>query len=268
MALEEPEGAGAADAREGGEGARGAGHHRRRRLARTAWARRCRSRAASRSTRASPSAARCRQGIFSSPRQVREKNEVIHFAVSLRPKACASSRPGRRSACATPARTTRCCRTCSSPKARCRCAGPPASGTRCSTCLPVLAAAGVLGLPRRGAARASARSRWCASASRARCCSRRSARWRTSCAAELAHADWIARRGGKPGRESTNRSMIDRTLVARGVLGTVDAAMNAAGAAFYRSRPRAVVPRRAGRALPPGRAAEAFAARTALGLEV
>ena len=50
-------------------------------------------------------------------------------------------------------------------------------------------------------------------------------------AAELAHADWIAcAEAGKPGRESTNRSMIDRTLVARGVLGTVDAAMNAPAA--------------------------------------
>jgi alkylation response protein AidB-like acyl-CoA dehydrogenase len=54
--------------------------------------------------------------------------------------------------------------------------------------------------------------------------------------AQLAHADWIAcAAAGKPGRESTNRSMINRTLVARGVLGTVDAAMNVAGgAAFYR----------------------------------
>jgi alkylation response protein AidB-like acyl-CoA dehydrogenase len=54
--------------------------------------------------------------------------------------------------------------------------------------------------------------------------------------AQLAHADWIACAvEGKPGRESTSRSMVDRTLVARGVLGTVDAAMNAAGgAAFFR----------------------------------
>jgi alkylation response protein AidB-like acyl-CoA dehydrogenase len=55
-------------------------------------------------------------------------------------------------------------------------------------------------------------------------------------AAQLAHADWIACAAeGRPGPESTARSMIDRTLVARGVLGTVDAAMNAAGgAAFFR----------------------------------
>ncbi len=54
--------------------------------------------------------------------------------------------------------------------------------------------------------------------------------------AQLAHADWMAcAAAGKPGRESTNRSMINRTLVARGVLGTVDAALNVAGgAAFYR----------------------------------
>jgi alkylation response protein AidB-like acyl-CoA dehydrogenase len=54
--------------------------------------------------------------------------------------------------------------------------------------------------------------------------------------AELAHADWLAcAAAGKPGRETTSRCMTDRTLVARGVLGTVDAAMNVAGgAAFYR----------------------------------
>jgi alkylation response protein AidB-like acyl-CoA dehydrogenase len=54
--------------------------------------------------------------------------------------------------------------------------------------------------------------------------------------AQLAHADWIAcAAAGKPGRESTARSMAARTLVARGVLGTVEAAMNAAGgAAFFR----------------------------------
>jgi alkylation response protein AidB-like acyl-CoA dehydrogenase len=54
--------------------------------------------------------------------------------------------------------------------------------------------------------------------------------------AQLAHADWIAcALAGKPGRESTSRSMTDRTLVARGVLGTVEAAMSAAGgAAFFR----------------------------------
>jgi acyl-CoA dehydrogenase len=54
--------------------------------------------------------------------------------------------------------------------------------------------------------------------------------------AQLAHADWVACAvAGQPGRESTSRSMTCRTLVARGVLGTVDAAMNAAGgAAFFR----------------------------------
>jgi alkylation response protein AidB-like acyl-CoA dehydrogenase len=54
--------------------------------------------------------------------------------------------------------------------------------------------------------------------------------------AQLAHADWIAcAAAGKPGREATSRSMTCRTLVARGVLGTVEAAMSAAGgAAFFR----------------------------------
>jgi acyl-CoA dehydrogenase len=54
--------------------------------------------------------------------------------------------------------------------------------------------------------------------------------------AELAHADWVACAvEGRPGLDATSRSMIDRTLVARGVLGTVEAAMNAAGgAAFFR----------------------------------
>lgn len=55
-------------------------------------------------------------------------------------------------------------------------------------------------------------------------------------AAQLAHADWIACAAeGRPGPASSRRAMIDRTLVARAVLGTVDAAMNAAGgAAFFR----------------------------------
>lgn len=56
-------------------------------------------------------------------------------------------------------------------------------------------------------------------------------------AAQMAHADWMAcAMAGKPGREATARSMIDRTLVARGVLGTVEAALGVAGgAAFFRS---------------------------------
>jgi acyl-CoA dehydrogenase len=54
--------------------------------------------------------------------------------------------------------------------------------------------------------------------------------------ATLAHADWIACAAeGRPGPASTARCMNDRTLVGRGVLGTVEAAMNAAGgAAFFR----------------------------------
>jgi alkylation response protein AidB-like acyl-CoA dehydrogenase len=55
-------------------------------------------------------------------------------------------------------------------------------------------------------------------------------------AAQIAHADWIAVCGAaQPGPETTSRSMIHRTLVARGVLGTVSAAMDVAGgAAFFR----------------------------------
>lgn len=56
-------------------------------------------------------------------------------------------------------------------------------------------------------------------------------------AARVAHADWVALgMRSQPGPETTNRSMIARTLVARAVLGTADAAMNVAGgAAFFRS---------------------------------
>ncbi|HEX7052737.1 MAG TPA: acyl-CoA dehydrogenase family protein [Burkholderiales bacterium] len=55
-------------------------------------------------------------------------------------------------------------------------------------------------------------------------------------AAQIAHADWLACAAeGRPGAASTARCLIDRTLVARGVLGTLDAAMGAAGgAAFFR----------------------------------
>lgn len=91
--------------------------------------------------------------------------------------------------------------------------------------------------------------------------------------AKLAHADWIACAvAGKPGRESTNRSMIDRTLVARGVLGTVNAAMEVAGgAAFYRRHGLEQLFRDAqGARFHPLQEGpqKAFAARTALGLEV
>ena len=56
-------------------------------------------------------------------------------------------------------------------------------------------------------------------------------------AARMAHAHWVALINGvQPGPESTSKAMIDRTLVARGVLGTADAAMNVAGgAAFFRA---------------------------------
>jgi alkylation response protein AidB-like acyl-CoA dehydrogenase len=55
--------------------------------------------------------------------------------------------------------------------------------------------------------------------------------------ARMAHAHWVALSNGvQPGPESTSKAMIDRTLVARGVLGTADAAMNVAGgAAFFRA---------------------------------
>jgi len=91
--------------------------------------------------------------------------------------------------------------------------------------------------------------------------------------AELAHADWIAcAAAGRPGRESTNRAMKDRTLVARGVLGTVDAAMNVAGgAAFYRRFGLEQLFRDAqGARFHPLQEGpqKAFAARTALGLEI
>ncbi len=56
-------------------------------------------------------------------------------------------------------------------------------------------------------------------------------------AARMAHAHWVALiDGAQPGPETTSRAMIDRTLVARGMLGTADAAMNVAGgAAFFRA---------------------------------
>lgn len=91
--------------------------------------------------------------------------------------------------------------------------------------------------------------------------------------AELAWADWIAcAAAARPGRESTNRSMIDRTLMARGILGTVEAAMSAAGgAAFYRAHGLEQLFRDAQGArfhpLQEGPQKQ-FAARTALGLEI
>jgi alkylation response protein AidB-like acyl-CoA dehydrogenase len=54
--------------------------------------------------------------------------------------------------------------------------------------------------------------------------------------ARIVHADWVAlAKGAQPGPEATAKSMINRTLVARAVLATVDAAMDVAGgAAFFR----------------------------------
>ena len=91
--------------------------------------------------------------------------------------------------------------------------------------------------------------------------------------AQLAHADWIAcALAGKPGREATTRSMVCRTLVARGVLGTVEAAMNAAGgAAFFRKHGLEQLFRDAqGARFHPLQEGpqKALAARTALGLDL
>jgi acyl-CoA dehydrogenase len=54
--------------------------------------------------------------------------------------------------------------------------------------------------------------------------------------ARAAHAAWVRfSNGAQPGLATTSRSMTYRTLVARGVLGTVDAAMEVAGGAgFFR----------------------------------
>ena len=57
-------------------------------------------------------------------------------------------------------------------------------------------------------------------------------------AARLAHAGWVAHSAAQSqaGPATTSKAMICRTLVERGVLGTVDAAMNVAGgAAFFRA---------------------------------
>lgn len=53
--------------------------------------------------------------------------------------------------------------------------------------------------------------------------------------ARIAHADWVANAAQGPGRPATARALADRALVARGVLRTVEAAMEAVGGpAFYR----------------------------------
>ena len=50
----------------------------------------------------------------------------------------------------------------------------------------------------------------------------------------IAHAAWVAySSSAQPGPATTSKSMVVRTLVARSVLGTVDAAMNVAGGAGY-----------------------------------
>ena len=52
--------------------------------------------------------------------------------------------------------------------------------------------------------------------------------------ARVAHAAWVAFcQDAQPGTATTGKSMIYRTLVARGVLGTADAAMDVAGGAAY-----------------------------------
>lgn len=53
-------------------------------------------------------------------------------------------------------------------------------------------------------------------------------------AARMAHADWVGlAKRGQPGVQTTNQAMMDRALVARGVLGAADAAMNAVGGAGF-----------------------------------
>ena len=89
----------------------------------------------------------------------------------------------------------------------------------------------------------------------------------------LQHADWVASSSGaQPEPATTNKSMISRTLVARGVLATVDAAMNVAGgAAFFRAHGLERLFRNAQGAryhpLQEG-LQKALAARCALGLEI
>jgi len=52
--------------------------------------------------------------------------------------------------------------------------------------------------------------------------------------ARIAHATWVAFcKDAQPSPATTSKSMIHRTLTARGVLGTVDAAMDVAGGAAY-----------------------------------
>jgi alkylation response protein AidB-like acyl-CoA dehydrogenase len=55
--------------------------------------------------------------------------------------------------------------------------------------------------------------------------------------ARVAHAGWVAlSKDAQPGPATTSKSLIHKTLVTRGVIGTVDAAMDVAGgAAFFRS---------------------------------
>ena len=91
--------------------------------------------------------------------------------------------------------------------------------------------------------------------------------------ARAAHAAWVAFSGdAQPGPPSTNKSMIHCTLTARGVLGTVDAAMDVAGgAAFFRANGLERLFRDAQGAryhpLQEG-LQKALAARTALGVEI
>ena len=91
--------------------------------------------------------------------------------------------------------------------------------------------------------------------------------------ARSTHASWVAfSKDAQPGPATTNRSMMLRTLVARGVLGTADAALNVAGgAAFFRSTGLERLFRDAQGAryhpLQEG-LQKALAARTALGLDI
>ena len=86
----------------------------------------------------------------------------------------------------------------------------------------------------------------------------------------IAHAAWVASSSAQPGPATTSKSMVVRTLVARSVLGTVDAAMNVAGGAgYFRVNGLERLFRDAQALLPPAAGGlKKLFARLALGLEI
>lgn len=91
--------------------------------------------------------------------------------------------------------------------------------------------------------------------------------------ARIAHAAWVSfSKGAQPGAATTSKSMTYRTLAARGVLGTVDSAMEVAGgAAFFRANGLERLFRDAqGARFHPLQEGlqKAFSARLALGMEI